>query len=120
MSKREVCFLIGTGDVVLWSDASASPVAMPDSRQRWQAIWNKRDQLVEIAHSHPSGPAAFSATDESTMAALVSALAQPLRFSVVTPETMIVLDGGETNEVNPEPWWADLLRLASGMKNEEE
>ncbi len=30
----EVCFLIGERDAVLWSDASASPVALPDSRGR--------------------------------------------------------------------------------------
>ena len=36
--KREVCFLVGPGDVVLWSDASDSPLALPDSRERWEAF----------------------------------------------------------------------------------
>jgi hypothetical protein len=112
---REVCFLIGDGDAVLWSDASDSPIAMPDARDRWLAIWERRDRLVEIAHSHPNGPAAFSSTDESTMAALTAALGRELRFSVVAPEVTVARVDGETAEVDPEPWWADLLRLASGM-----
>ena len=68
--KREVCFLIGKGGAILWADASDSPAALPDSRARWEAIWNNREHLEVIAHSHPVGPAAFSAEDNSTMEAL--------------------------------------------------
>ena len=31
---RDVFFILGKQDVVLWSDASTSPVALPDSRAR--------------------------------------------------------------------------------------
>ena len=48
MSRREVFFLIGHGDAILWSDASSSPVALPDSRARWEAIWRHREALSEI------------------------------------------------------------------------
>src|SRR5262245_56748753 len=113
---REVCFLIGRAGAVLWADASTSPSAMPDSRERWQAIWDRRGELEEIAHSHPHGPAAFSAEDETTMAALVDALGRPLRFSVVAPAAVIVRDGERTFQLDDQPWWANLLRLASGMK----
>ena len=112
---REVCFLIGADNTILWSDASNSPMAMPDARERWTAIWQRRDRLVEIAHSHPRGPAAFSHTDETTMEALDSALGRALRFSVVTPRVTIARIDGATVEIDPEPWWADLLRLASGV-----
>jgi len=116
---REVCFLIGRDGAVLWADASDSPAALPDSRARWEAIWARRDELAEIAHSHPRGPAAFSREDETTMAALDSALGRVVRFSVVAPRVMIARDGDRTIEVNPEPWWAVLLRLASGMGKEQ-
>ena len=112
---REVCFLIGESGAVLWSDASSSPSSMPDSRARWEAIWSRREVLAEIAHSHPNGRAAFSATDESTMQALTSALGHAPRYSVVTPLVTIAHVGEKTITVSPEPWWADLLRLASGM-----
>lgn len=119
---REVCLLIGEGDVVLWSDASESPVLLPDSRARWEAIWSRRDRVVEIAHSHPVGPLGFSREDETTMAALVSALGRPLVFSVVAPAGMVRCtrtrdeQSTETIVEEPEPWWAAMLRLASGME----
>ena len=116
---REVLFLIGEGDTILWSDASESPVALPDSRARWEAIWSRRDRIVEIAHSHPVGPLAFSREDETTMAALVSGLGRSLRFSVVAPTGMVRCEGTEYRNATivqePEPWWTTVLRLASGM-----
>lgn len=113
---REVCFLIGRGGSVLWADASDSPAALPDSRARWEAIWRHRDELEEIAHSHPIGPLGFSAEDESTMAALRTALGKELRFSVVAPKGVIARQGTADVLVEEEPWWAALLRMASGMR----
>lgn len=112
---REVCFLVGRSGAILWADASDSPVALPDSRARWEAIWRHRDELDVIAHSHPAGPAAFSAEDESTMQAIDSALGRTLRYCVVAPRVTIAREG----IISPEPWWAALLRLASGMEKEE-
>jgi hypothetical protein len=126
---REVCFLICEGEVIGWSDASDDPSALPDSRERWEAIWSRRETLAEIAHSHPYGPAAFSNEDETTMAALVTALARPIRFSVVAPRKVVVRSYGPPGEDgsppereerivegDDEPWWTDLLRLASGVR----
>ena len=115
---REVCLLIGRGGAILWADASTSPAALPDSRARWQAIWQHRDELEDIVHSHPMGPAAFSAEDESTMEALDSALGRAMRYSVVTPRVVITRIGKDTTTVSPEPWWAGLIRLASGMRKD--
>lgn len=147
---REVCLLIGRGDSILWSDASASPVWLPDSRERWDAIWRHRAELVEIAHSHPVGPLAFSGEDETTMAALAAALGRSPQFSVVAPGGMVrrcyppraadgtappphqppaTLPSSASSPAPPlpvetillpaaEPWWAGLLRLASGMQAE--
>ena len=118
---REVCFLIGGDGELLWADASASPVALPDSRARWEAIWELRDDLAEIAHSHPVGPAGFSREDQTTMAAVDDALGRRLRYSVVAPLATIARDpDGNVFEVNPEPWWAVLMRLASGMLESDE
>jgi hypothetical protein len=114
--KREVCYLIGKGGRVLWSDASSSPTALPDSRARWEAIWRHRDELEEIAHSHPVGPTAFSLEDETTMSALVIALGRGLRFSVVSPQGVRVRGAdGEERMLDHEPDWAAALRADSGM-----
>jgi len=116
--RREVCFLLGRGGALLWADTSGSAAALADSRRRWAAIWALRDELEEIAHSHPDGPAAFSREDETTMGAVDGALGRTLRFSVVAPTVTIARVGAHIIEVSPEPWWADLLRLASGMTQE--
>jgi proteasome lid subunit RPN8/RPN11 len=118
-TAREVCLLIGRGGAILWADASTSPSALPDSRARWEAIWSHRDELEVIAHSHPLGPAAFSAEDLSTMAALDAALGKPLCFMVVAPRVTIARTGEVTHTVSPEPWWTGLLRLASGITKED-
>ena len=115
MGPVEVFFLVGRGGALLWSDASASPVLLPDSRARWEAIWRHREELEEIAHSHPVGPLAFSSEDETTMEALTLALGKPLRFSVVAPGGIIARQEGREERVPEEPWWASLLRRASGM-----
>ena len=117
MTPHEVCMLIGHDGEVLWCDESNSPARMPDSRSRWQAIWRLRDVLEEVAHSHPDGPLGFSTEDESTMSALTSALGKPLRFSVVAPEGMVSRQGDRDVLVVDEPWWAEALRSASGIRH---
>jgi hypothetical protein len=122
MNEREVLFLLDADDAILWSDASQSPIALPDSRARWEAIWRLRERLAEIAHTHPIGPAAFSREDETTMTALDAALGRALRYSVVTPSTMIRRDASDqrVHTVDPEPWWTPLIRAASGLLDDEE
>ena len=78
-------------------------------------IWDHREHLEELSHSHPNGPLAFSKEDETTMQALETALGKELRFSVVAPAGVIAKQGNEVTPVDPEPWWANLMRLASGM-----
>jgi hypothetical protein len=111
----EVCFVIGRGGAILWADASDRAEALPDARARWEAIWRHRGELEAIAHSHPVGPAAFSAEDESTMQAIDGALGRAIRYCVVAPRHTIARTGECTDVIDPEPWWAGLLRLASGM-----
>jgi hypothetical protein len=113
---REVCFLIGRDGTVLWSDASTSPVWLPDSRARWEAIWRLRAELEEIAHSHPVGPLGFSTEDETTMEALNAALGRAVRFSVVAPGGMVVRTEGRDVLVMDEPAWTARLRSDSGMR----
>lgn len=113
--KVEVFFLVGKGGAILFCDVGVSAGSLPDSRARWEAIWRHKDELEELSHSHPVGPLGFSHEDETTMAALESALGKPLRFSVVAPGGMIARQNGEDARVQVEPWWAALLRRASGM-----
>lgn len=113
--SREVCLLISKGGHILWSDASTSPLALPDSRARWEAIWSSRDELAEIVHSHPLGPRGFSTEDETTMQALDAALGRPLRYAVLAPTGLYVRENGRDFETDERPWWVPLLALASGF-----
>jgi hypothetical protein len=115
---REVCLIIGRGEAILWADVG-SVAALPDSRARWEAIWCHRDELEVIAHTHPTGPAAFSAEDESTMQAIDAALGRRMRYCVVAPRQTVARVGERDEKVSPEPWWAGLIRLASGMRKED-
>ncbi len=112
---REVCLLISKDGAIVWSDAGPNAAALPDSRARWEAIWSHRDLLALVVHSHPIGPRAFSAEDETTIAALDAALGRPLRFCVLAPDGLVVRDQGRVFLSDERPWWAQLLRLASGM-----
>src|SRR5262245_43233720 len=112
----EVCYLIGKDGRGVWAVAGRSAVGVRDSRAGWMAIWSHRDELVEIAHSHPIGPLAFSHEDETTMAAVTAALGRPLRFSVVAPGGMIARVGAQNVQVSDAPAWATALRIDSGME----
>jgi len=112
---REVCLLIGRGGAVLWSDTSDNAVALVDSRARWEAIWRHRHELEAVVHSHPVGPHAFSHEDETTMDAVDAALGRGLRYVVVSPQGLVVREGGSSIDAGEAPWWVPLLRLASGM-----
>jgi hypothetical protein len=114
--NREVCFVIGRGGLILWADAADGPFAIPDSRARWLAIWEMRGEVEEIAHTHPLGPLGFSLEDETTMEALDQALGRALRYSVLAPQGMIARQGIFTERVDIQPWWANILRVASGME----
>lgn len=118
-APREVCLLIGEGGRVLWADVGDSPAALPDARSRWEALWARREELVEVTHTHPVGPLAFSSEDTTTMSAVDAALGRPLTWSVVAPTGMVRISAGGDAEVeHNEPWWTALLRAASGMTNE--
>jgi hypothetical protein len=112
---REVCLLISKSGAVLWGDLGAGPFALPDSRTRWEAIWQHREALDLVVHSHPLGPRAFSHEDVTTMEALDLALGRPLRYAVLAPQGLYLRENGRDFDSDERPWWAALLALASGM-----
>lgn len=114
-ARAEVCFLVGRGDVVLWSDRSDSPTAMPDRRARWEAIWRWREELVLIAHSHPVGPLEASHEDLETAQAVEDGLGRELGWVIVAPEGSILVGAEGWFRLEDEPWWTSLLRDVSGM-----
>lgn len=58
---------------------------VPDSHDLWEFIWNNRDRIGGVAHTHPwNGTAGPSQTDVTTFAAIEEALGKRLVWPVVT------------------------------------
>lgn len=58
---------------------------IPDSRDMWDILWNSKDILGGVAHTHPwDGEAWPSQTDVTTFAAVEAGLGQRLVWPVVT------------------------------------
>src|SRR5262245_47476424 len=110
MARVEALLLLDGRGAVLWADRSTDVAHIPDSRARWEAIWERRDSLAEIAHSHPGGLLVFSTEDETTMAAIDSALGRNLTYSIVTDTGVLRKPGGGVAGIEQnEPWWATML-----------
>jgi len=59
--------------------------SIPDSRDLWEVIWENRERLGGVAHTHPwDGPAFPSHTDVTTFEAIERALGKSLLWPVVT------------------------------------
>lgn len=114
---KEVVFLYSeVADCVLGVGVGSSAVSIEDSRSLWDQIWENRNLLTEICHSHPIGPSHLSTTDLETAAAVVAALGKPLFFSVVSPKgyrRRLVEPAGRYTEhfysSDTEPWFVELL-----------
>lgn len=115
LSSREVLYLLDDAGAVLWSELGGA-AELRDSHDRWEAIWRFRESLKGIAHSHPHGPLAFSGIDETTMAAIDTALGRCLRYWVVAPGGIVSRQGDLVEIVDPEPEWGTRIRAESGMK----
>jgi hypothetical protein len=108
---REVCFIL-VGDRILrvYFGSSAS---IPDSRERWQIIWDHRGEITEIAHSHPGDFLDFSNEDLTTMQAVEAGIGHKLIWSMVTKSGFLSRNDGKDARRTDSPWWVDFLRKLS-------
>lgn len=76
------------GQPVYWHEPPGrSSVAIPDSRDLWDAIWENRDNLMGVAHSHPgTGTPVPSQTDVTTFVAVEKALGRKLVWPIITQD----------------------------------
>jgi len=67
-------------------------VALPDSRELWDVIWENRERVLGFAHSHPgSGTPGPSYEDLTTFAAIESALGRRLCWWITSDTQFIEL-----------------------------
>lgn len=74
------------GRVIHWHEPrGAHGGAIPDSRDLWSVIWENRERLAGVAHTHPwNGEPWPSTTDTTTWRAVEQALGVLLVWPVVT------------------------------------
>ena len=65
---REVCFILVEDKILRAYFGSATSI--PDNRERWEIIWQHRNEITEVAHSHPGEFLDFSHEDLTTMEAV--------------------------------------------------
>ena len=108
---REVCFIL-VGDKVLRAYFGFA-TSIPDERERWEIIWQHRDEITEIAHSHPGEFLEFSHEDLTTMEAVEAGTAKTFTWSIVT-ETRLLSRRNEKEQLREDsPWWIGLIRRLS-------
>lgn len=74
------------GGVIHWHvPPDRSSAALPDSADLWQVLWDNKEILGGVAHTHPwSGSAGPSQTDVTTFAAVEAGLGDRLVWPIVT------------------------------------
>jgi len=108
---REVCFIL-VGDKILRA-YFGSQTKIPDLPERWQTIWNYRNEITEIAHSHPGEFLDFSHEDLTTMEAVEAGTGKKFVWSIVTPKGFLSRQSGQDVQREDSPWWLDFLRKLS-------
>lgn len=97
--------------------------SLPDDRSLWDFIWENRDGISGIAHSHPgSGTPSPSHTDVTTFAAIEAALGKRLDWWIISSDSMVLVSWkGMTNAsykilpVRMRPPWFNRLLALSGV-----
>jgi hypothetical protein len=73
------------GKAIFWPSVPGSAGSIPDNRNLWDRLWESRDILGGVAHTHPwDGPSGPSGTDVTTFAAIEAGLGQTLVWPIVT------------------------------------
>ena len=108
---REVCFLLVQDKILRAYFGSATGI--PDARERWETIWRHRDELTEIAHSHPGRFLDFSHEDLTTMEAVEAGTGKAFGWSIVTKDGYLFRKDGQDHERKDSPWWLGLMRELS-------
>lgn len=79
------------GNVIHWHlPLGRSGGWLPDSRDLWTILWNNRENLGGVAHTHPwNGEPWPSGTDVTTFAACEAALGKRLVWPIVTLDRVV-------------------------------
>lgn len=82
------CVLDLHGEVLHWHlPPDRTGGSIPDSSDLWQIIWENRDKIFAVAHTHPGRGVPWpSSTDMSTFKAVEAALGRPLTWIILSQD----------------------------------
>src|SRR2546425_1542590 len=108
---REICFILVQDKILRVYFGSTTRI--PDNRERWEIIWQHRNEITEIAHSHPGNFLDFSHEDLTTMEAVEAGTGKAFTWSIVTQRGFLSRKNGSDTLRQDSPWWLPLLRQLS-------
>jgi hypothetical protein len=108
---REICFILVEDKILRLYFGSATKI--PDSRERWEIIWQHKGEITEIAHSHPGDFLDFSQEDLTTMEAIEAGTGRQFVWSIITKDGFRSRRGSKTDHRDDSPWWLNLMRTLS-------
>jgi hypothetical protein len=112
---REVCFILVEDKILRVYFGSSTKI--PDNRERWEIIWQHRNEITEIAHSHPGEFLDFSQEDLTTMEAIEAGTGKTFTWSIITKNGFLSRQGDRDTRRDDSPWWLDLLRTLSYVES---
>lgn len=98
-----------------------SVCSIPDSRGLWEILYENKDVIMGVGHSHPGGGVPGpSHTDVTTFAAVEAGLGRRLDWWITSTDAMVVCRWAGPDRLSyapiiltVEPLWADRLRELS-------
>lgn len=80
------------GQAIYWHEPKErTSVSLPDSEKLWRVIWDNRQEISGIAHSHPgSGLPGPSEEDVTTFAGIEAALGRRLLWWITSSNRLVV------------------------------
>ena len=108
---REVCFILVQDKILRVYFGSTTRI--PDNRDRWEIIWQHRNDITEIAHSHPGEFLDFSHEDLTTMEAVEAGTGKFFTWSIITKNGFLSRKAGQDTRRDDSPWWLGLMRTLS-------
>ena len=108
---REVFFILVQDKILRVYFGSTTRI--PDNRERWEIIWQHRNDISEIAHSHPGEFLDFSHEDLTTMEAVEAGTGKPFTWSIITDNGFLSRKAGQDTRRDDSPWWLALMRTLS-------
>src|SRR5439155_26183303 len=105
---REVCFILVQDKILRVYFGSTTRI--PDNRERWEIIWQHRNEITEIAHSHPGEFLDFSHEDLTTMEAVEAGTGKLFTWSIITKKGFLSRKPGQDTQRDDCPWRLGLMR----------